>query len=464
MRRTILAAATAVLTAAATLTGLAEPAAAGSVVTVPGHNYEAAGVNHWSNQCGAPWYQAAEAPAAIYRAGGLTGSHATGFDFAHSDSEAGPWVFVRHPSQLTTLQMGVRTTPGDVGHLVAYYTPPGDTDILVGVVDLPASINGWGSFLGLANALLTWHWIHADGTYMFPATPAPYRQTIRGIAQVYGTDNEGAVVMVTFGCEGDPFYFDKFVVGSTTYDFEGVPTAASLGVSGGSSSVTVDTGRGVSFGGYAAAAADGHGSAGGVFSGTGSLVRVTGGRTVVARGSFAPGSAAAFAVPNIAPGTYVFVSDATDRFESATSAPITVNVRSRIKGRLQHGTVRAGSTVVVSGRVTPGAKGARLRLQQKSGHRWRTIASGRSRSHGAFRLAKRAGGPGTMKLRVVVSGYAGYQGDATRTFRVHVVRAPKPSRPAPVVTVVHTAPVTAPPKAPAPQYTAPMNMVGHRPF
>jgi rare lipoprotein A len=64
----------------------------------------------------------------------------------------------------------------------------------------------------------------------------------------------------------------------------------------------------------------------------------------------------------------------------------------------------AGRTVAIRGRLKDACAGVRVRLQQRSGHGWRALASARVSRHGHFALTYQAPEAGTAGLRVAFKG------------------------------------------------------------
>jgi peptidoglycan lytic transglycosylase len=66
--------------------------------------------------------------------------------------------------------------------------------------------------------------------------------------------------------------------------------------------------------------------------------------------------------------------------------------------------VVSGNRALISGHLRPGIPGRRVSLQRQTGHGWRTIAHATTHANGAFRVRYRTRGPGSARLRVLVTG------------------------------------------------------------
>jgi rare lipoprotein A len=63
-----------------------------------------------------------------------------------------------------------------------------------------------------------------------------------------------------------------------------------------------------------------------------------------------------------------------------------------------------GSTVVVHGLLKPGRRGATVRLVERAGRSWRTLAISRTHRSGGFRIRYRVHGLGVTPIRVAFAG------------------------------------------------------------
>ncbi len=63
-----------------------------------------------------------------------------------------------------------------------------------------------------------------------------------------------------------------------------------------------------------------------------------------------------------------------------------------------------GSTVVVHGLLEPGQRGAKVKLVERAGRNWRTLAVGRTRGSGRFGIRYRVSDAGANRIRVAFSG------------------------------------------------------------
>jgi hypothetical protein len=118
-----------------------------------------------------------------------------------------------------------------------------------------------------------------------------------------------------------------------------------------------------------------------------------------------------FAVKAEQSGAYRAVSD------GGTSAERRVTVVARLAGRSSRH-VRRGGTVRVRGAVTPARAGRVVRLQRRSGRRWKTVDVARTRANGRFRAAWRPATHGAFRLRMKFGGDR-INGAASRVLRGH---------------------------------------------
>jgi hypothetical protein len=88
----------------------------------------------------------------------------------------------------------------------------------------------------------------------------------------------------------------------------------------------------------------------------------------------------------------------------AASAPRRVTVAARLRVPASSLNVVGGQAIVIHGRLLPGVRGRRVRLQGLSGGAWRTLTTARTGRWGGFRLTYAAGGLGREPLRVRFAG------------------------------------------------------------
>jgi rare lipoprotein A len=107
------------------------------------------------------------------------------------------------------------------------------------------------------------------------------------------------------------------------------------------------------------------------------------------------------------------------------SAPQRVTVAAKLRGRATRH-VKRGSRVRVRGRLAPGARGRRVRLELRTAGRWKAVDRARTGAGGRFRASWRPARTGSYRLRVRFKGDR-FNAAASRSFggRVHVYR---PSR------------------------------------
>ena len=104
--------------------------------------------------------------------------------------------------------------------------------------------------------------------------------------------------------------------------------------------------------------------------------------------------------------------------ESGVSSARRVTVVARLAGRASKH-VRRGRTVRVGGIVRPGLSGRSVRLQLRSGGRWKTVDRARTGRGGRFRATWRPARQGSFRLRVKFGGDRA-NGAASRTLRGRV--------------------------------------------
>ncbi len=84
--------------------------------------------------------------------------------------------------------------------------------------------------------------------------------------------------------------------------------------------------------------------------------------------------------------------------------------------------VRAGRSARVSGKLQPGVSGLTVTLERRGGKGWKTIDKARTSSSGAFRLAFRARGADTARVRVRFAGNGSTQAAVRSAGRLNVFR------------------------------------------
>jgi len=79
-------------------------------------------------------------------------------------------------------------------------------------------------------------------------------------------------------------------------------------------------------------------------------------------------------------------------------------VRSHLLVHADHVALPLGSTVVVHGLLEPRRRGAEVKLIERAGRNWRTLAVGRTGGRGGFGIRYRVSSAGTTPIRVAFSG------------------------------------------------------------
>ncbi len=126
--------------------------------------------------------------------------------------------------------------------------------------------------------------------------------------------------------------------------------------------------------------------------------------------STASGGSYRFDVKAEQSGSYRAVSQG-----AGTSSEKRVTVVARLSGRGSR-YVKRGSSVRVKGRLRPGLRGRRVSLQRRSGRRWKTVDTARTRRGGRFTAAFRPRKVGSYRLRVRFRG-DGRNAGVSRTLR-----------------------------------------------
>lgn len=116
-------------------------------------------------------------------------------------------------------------------------------------------------------------------------------------------------------------------------------------------------------------------------------------------------------------GTYRTVAAGGDTSETRNVAVVARLAAKATRHR------RVGQAVRVRGRLLPRVGGRVVRLDVRSGKRWRTVDRVRTRSGGRFRAAWRPTGPGSYRMRARFAGGPLAKADGKRFGRVRAYRA-----------------------------------------
>jgi hypothetical protein len=92
---------------------------------------------------------------------------------------------------------------------------------------------------------------------------------------------------------------------------------------------------------------------------------------------------------------------------AAPSAQPAVTVGARFTPARHESTVRSTRPVHVGGKLLPGLPGRRVRLQGHGAHGWHTLATGRTRARGSYRLSLAPDAADGQRLRLAFGGDAG---------------------------------------------------------
>jgi hypothetical protein len=397
------------------------------------------------------------APYAAYRQGSVLGDHAIGLAFGgQTGGMGGVAAWVPDPSDLLDASLATyHPSPlpgvGVDGHIVIEFDVLGDgfTSYWVeGRYDV-SNLSGWHPGDDVADIPTDWYW--ADDHTLF----APGESLSSLAAAEPGSG--GAWLNFEFGCRGRDFFFDdlrlRTSAGTTTYDFEGVPTQAF--VSAAPTHHSTDLERGITrldlvkgqdhyLLGDAKTPGDGVWSAGYV-PGTATLWARPWGApdfSPVASAGFGTDTYAQFHVRPDRQTEYQVRTSGDDTFESSTSATLLVTVARQVNARAPATRVRQGQPIRVRGRIAPGDSGVRVVLQRKVGKHWRTVDRARTRAHGRFALRVTASSTGRWTVRVAVAAAKGNGASVTPGTRIRVLPRPQP-QPQPVpVPVFVPVPVT----------------------
>lgn len=104
------------------------------------------------------------------------------------------------------------------------------------------------------------------------------------------------------------------------------------------------------------------------------------------------------------PGAEAGAAGASAQGAMSPSRSAAVQVAARLSLRTQHADRAVGGVLTLRGKLLPGTGGRRVRLLTRRGHRWRTVASGRTGRRGGFTLHYRVSAPGVRWLRVAFGG------------------------------------------------------------
>lgn len=335
------------------------------------------------------------------------GMRMQGFDLTGT-AGIGPYAYTPTPStsewQLRVNPVGVATT----GHAVAFYFPDGWAgEQYVGHASVSHAGPGWSTLDAQARSLQWWKWSEDTQTWQSGgmATLAAFVANHGGDGTL--EEGSGALLGFALGCDGERFWFDGLRVGPPgeviTYDYEGGLTAALMDSSD---------------------------------------ARVTAGRKTVVRGSLDTEVSGFYAslemvleARQIGEPEFVEVGRATSTYDdtTGTQSPVrlavrperhteyrwsipdsphtegshspvaTLEVRSAASLKMARSKVAKGAKLVASGDVVPADAGVDVALQRQVGKKWKTLATGRTKADGSYRLVTKASSKGTWKLRVKVA-------------------------------------------------------------
>jgi hypothetical protein len=105
---------------------------------------------------------------------------------------------------------------------------------------------------------------------------------------------------------------------------------------------------------------------------------------------------------------------------TSNEAPVTVRRDVDVRRKRLHVTV--GRPTRVAGTVNPGITGLGVKLQVRSGGRWKTLDRSRTAAGGRYRLRDRVGSTLSAPARVVTASADGLDGGAQRVGRLNVYR------------------------------------------
>ncbi len=441
------------LTTLSVTVGLTVAALPATAATVDGFNYNDAGLRYLSESCSGVLNGPSANAAALYRSGGDSGTHATGYDVTNSANLFGAETYVSTPNTLQSISFATYHPQGPDadtnadGYFRAIYDEPG-TGFWVGYRSLDVTQTGWGTWSNYATADLTWYSV--PGTLQAPGTPAPDDRaaSIKTLPGVVGSGG-GAYVGFGFGCNGRDFYADDFRVRTSTrnsvYDFEGIRSASyissnpshhSTHLHKGLTSLRLIEGQDHYLLAHSESLTDDVYTTRGYLTGSASLYAKSYGDSKWRR----VGSEAyypEYGYFRIKPKRQTQYQIRTtpvaglqrDTWESSTSKTLTVSVERRMKARADSKKVRKGQAVHVTGRVFPKDKGVKVTLQRKVGNKWKKIGKAKTKKKGKYSVSGRASSTGKWQVRVKVAKAKGNVGNVSPSIEIKVL---KPRKPAPV--------------------------------
>lgn len=380
-----------------------------------------------------------------YRAGGVRGTHATGMAFGDTDWMSGVQARLARPTTLqsvsfATLHPAAPTGASPDGYYRVLYDPSSNNftdNYYVGYWAMNSTVSGWSSWSNLAHAALDWQ-------DRFGA-PVEDGVTLAAFADARGGDGSGAYVGFEFGCDGREYFMDDFAIttsaSTTTYDFEGIPTAAylsatpthhSAGLQRGITRLDLVNGQDHYLLGDAYSQGDGIQPPSYV-SGTATLWARPWGRAAfspVQSLGFRSDTYATFHVRPTRQTEYQVRTGPGAIYEGSVSRTLLVTVARQVGARFAARTVRQGQRIQAKGTVKPTDKGVKVRLQRKVGKRWRNLDATRTRRGGKFVLRTPATSTGRWTVRVSAAAAKGNGGSHTASTRIRVLPRPRP-RPQP---------------------------------
>lgn len=424
MRRTLLAAAGAIVLAAGTVT------VAGATTTrVDGSHFGASGLQVRAQGCLDPLERPDTVPRARIRKGPgkpPMGNRTVGWAPAEAGYGIGTLAPVVRPTALEVLSISVRPTGDQVsGQAVARYQPSSDPGIWIGRVTL--GLDPVARWHRIDAGALPFDWRHyTDGVQDGDVAG----ETIADFTASHGGDGDGAQVGFLYGCDGGGFFIDDLRVGADgavrRYDFEGYRTRSQLLVGGKArKQVTVTYGRKRDLGVRLREAVGGDGVSGKL------LVQ----RRAVSDRKFRTydklrtrrtGKAGITVKPSR--GTaYRLKYAGSESHEGDTSSVLKVLVAFDVTARLSTTSVRRGRTFHMSGRVRPGVRTG-VALQRRADGKWVTVSRGRTSGDGTYRLAGSTQVVGRTYWRVKAAGANGLVGASSGTKELKVT-SPTPPPP-----------------------------------
>jgi hypothetical protein len=415
-------------------TVLVAPATADTTTVLDGHDEIAAEMFVFRDRCSSSTSNPPQ-PTAYGIKSGSIGTHSLGWQYPFTDYEVGALGWVPRPASLTVFTGDMLVPDGaGTGHTVAIYyddTPGYTGGYWIGWRGLTWSTDEWATY-NSANGARDWFYYNENGALADQDSGL----NIRDFAESRGGDGGGAWVGGLLGCDGERLFQDRLRLGRSgaveTFDFEGRSSRAHLEWS--TDGRTVKDGRlTLKYGQKVWMLGHMHGRDNTYFTGKGTMYAKAYGSSryrPVATHGYDPRYYAAFRMAPKRETTYRFASGGNDIYDSGTSETITVKVRAAVRGKVQDKTLRQGQNLVVKGKLRPGNKGAKLRLERKVGGHWKTLTLDRTGRGGKFTVSTRATQPGKWKVRVKVANGKGNLGNKTRPVKVTVKkRVPPPPLP-----------------------------------